>query len=232
MEESLGPLGAVLNVDRLASFLLVVVIASLYVRDLRIGLALFAVQSIALTLISVTLALTGDEPLIWLSVLFTIVVKVILIPQRLYDALRHAERKIEVGTVATDRLIVLAGIGLAAISYRVVEPLGAFGASASLQSLPVSIAVMLIGLFTMLVRRKVVSQALGLVTLENGIYLAALVSTHGLPIAVELAILLDLFVTAFVLGNFAKRIAVLHDGRIDSTIMMRLRDYQPRRFRR
>lgn len=232
MEESIGPLGVILNVDRLASILLVVVIVSLYVRDLRQGVALFAVQSVVLTLISVTLALSGDEPWIWVSVLFTVVIKVILIPQRLFDALRSAERKVEVGNVTTDRLIVLAGIGLAAISYRVVEPLGAFGATASLQSLPVSIAVMLIGLFTMLVRRKVVSQALGLVTLENGIYLAALVSTHGLPMAVELAILLDLFVTAFVLGNFAKRIAVLHDGRIDSTMMMRLRDYQPSRFRR
>ena len=232
MQESIGLWGAILDVDRLASILLVVVIASLYMRDLRHGVALFAVQSFVLTLISVSLALTGDEPWIWVSVLLTVVIKVILIPQRLFDALRSVERKVEAGNVTIDRLIVLAGIGLAAISYRVVEPLGAFGASASLQALPVSIAVMLIGLFTMLVRRKVVSQALGLVTLENGIYLAALVSTHGLPIAVELAILLDLFVTAFVLGNFAKRIAVLHDGRIDSTMMMRLRDYQPPRFRR
>ncbi len=232
MGEELGPFGAILNVDRLASVLLVVVIGSLYVRDLRQGIVLFAIQSIALTLISVTLAVTGDEPLIWLSVFFTLAIKVFLIPHRLFDALRYAERKVESGTVTMDRLIVLAGIGLAAISYRVVEPLGAFGASGSLQSLPVSIAVMLIGLLMMLVRRKVVSQALGLVTLENGIYLAALVSTHGLPIAVELAILLDLFVTAFVLGDFAKRIAVLHDGRIDASLMNRLRDYQPRRFRR
>jgi hydrogenase-4 component E len=65
---------------------------------------------------------------------------------------------------------------------------------------------MLIGLGLMIARRKALSQVAGLITMENGVYLAALVATYGLPLAVELGVFFDLLVGVLLLGVFTYRI--------------------------
>lgn len=67
-------------------------------------------------------------------------------------------------------------------------------------------ATFLLGLLTMATRRKAILQALGLLTIENGTFLLGLVLTGGLPIAVELAILLDVLVLVVLLGMLFQRI--------------------------
>ena len=62
------------------------------------------------------------------------------------------------------------------------------------------------GLGLMIVRKKALSQIAGLIIMENGVYLAALVATLGLPIAVELGVFFDLLVGVLLLGVFAYRI--------------------------
>jgi hydrogenase-4 component E len=66
---------------------------------------------------------------------------------------------------------------------------------------------MLIGLFLMIGRRKALSQVIGLITMENGVYLAALVATYGLPLAVELGIFFDLLIGTLLMGVFVSRIS-------------------------
>jgi len=65
---------------------------------------------------------------------------------------------------------------------------------------------MLLGLLLMVTRKAALMQVLGLITIENGMYLLALVATAGLPLAVELAILVDVLGGAILLGIFAYRI--------------------------
>ena len=66
---------------------------------------------------------------------------------------------------------------------------------------------MLVGMFLMIVRRKALSQVIALVTIENGIALAALVATAGMPLAVELGLAFDLIVGVVLMGVFAGRIS-------------------------
>jgi hydrogenase-4 component E len=103
---------------------------------------------------------------------------------------------------------LLLGVGVVLVGYRAAGglPLPALG-PATAQAVPAAIALMLVGLLMMVTRRKALSQVLGLLTLENGIYLAALVATRGLPLAVELAVAFDVLVGALLLAILTQRIS-------------------------
>jgi hydrogenase-4 component E len=72
--------------------------------------------------------------------------------------------------------------------------------------LPVSIAVMMIGLFIMIARKQAVSQMIGLLTMENGLFLSGLAITYGMPLIVEVGIFFDIVVAVLILGVFVFRI--------------------------
>ncbi len=64
----------------------------------------------------------------------------------------------------------------------------------------------------MIHRRDVVSQAIGLFSLENGISLAALVVAPSLPLILEVALLFDLLLAVVVFGLLIR----MHHGRAQS----------------
>ena len=79
-------------------------------------------------------------------------------------------------------------------------------ASAVSRVLSVSIAMMLIGLFIMMTRQKALTQIIGLLTLENGVFLSGLSITYGMPLIVEIGIFFDILVAVLILGVFVFRI--------------------------
>jgi hydrogenase-4 component E len=88
--------------------------------------------------------------------------------------------------------------------------------------LPISVAGTLVGLFVMVTRRQALMQVVGLVLVENAIFLAAVSLTYGMPLVVETGVLLDLLVGLVVLGLFVERLAGEH-GERDTSRMRRLR---------
>lgn len=65
---------------------------------------------------------------------------------------------------------------------------------------PVSFFTMLIGLFLIITRRKALTQVMGYVVLENGIFTFGLAALRESHLVVEVGILLDVFVAVFVMG--------------------------------
>jgi hydrogenase-4 component E len=65
---------------------------------------------------------------------------------------------------------------------------------------------MLISLFTMVTRKKALMQVIALVSMDNGLYLAGIIATLGLPLFVEIALFFDLLVGVIIMGVFAFRI--------------------------
>jgi hydrogenase-4 component E len=86
----------------------------------------------------------------------------------------------------------------------------------------VAIAVFLIGFFMMVNRRKALTQVLALLCLENGLFLAAISLTYGMPLLVELGIFFDLLVAVMVLGILVYRIRGTFDS-MDVSRLTRLR---------
>ena len=72
--------------------------------------------------------------------------------------------------------------------------------------LAVAISLFLIGFFTMINRRKALLQVLALLSIENGLFLAAISLTYGMPLLVELGVLFDVLVAVLVLGILVYRI--------------------------
>ena len=83
-------------------------------------------------------------------------------------------------------------------------------------------AVFLIGFFMMLNRRKALTQVLALLTLENGVFLAAICLTYGMPLIVELGIFFDVLVAVLVLGILVFRIRESFES-MDVSKLRRLR---------
>ena len=73
---------------------------------------------------------------------------------------------------------------------------------------------MLVAFVLMIVRRDVVSQAIGFFSLENGVSLASLVVAAGMPLILEVAFLFDLLVAVVVFGVLMR----LHHGRAQHAV--------------
>jgi hydrogenase-4 component E len=128
------------------------------------------------------------------------VVKGWVIPRMLLRALRELDvlRRIEsyVGFVPT---LLLGAVGTAlAIVYARTLPLAQ--AHTSTLIVPASLATVLTGFLLLTTRRKALTQAVGYLVLENGIFLFGLLLVEAMPMMVEIGALLDLMVGVFVMG--------------------------------
>ena len=81
----------------------------------------------------------------------------------------------------------------------------------------------MVGLLVLTTRRKALSQVVGYLVLENGIYVFGLSQVERVPFLVEMGVLLDIFVGVFIMG-----IVVFHINRefdsLDSTRLTELKD--------
>ena len=122
--------------------------------------------------------------------------------------------------------VVIAGL-LTLLAYVVAEsfhrPDDQMGPAASgHNTLAVAISLFLIGFFMIMNRRKALTQVLALLSLENGIFLAAISLTYGMPMIVELGIFFDVLVAAMVLAILVYRIRETFDS-MDVSRLRRLR---------
>jgi hydrogenase-4 component E len=96
--------------------------------------------------------------------------------------------------------------GLTLLGYIVARPFTALERLGN-NTLAVAMALVLTGFFLMFNRRKAITQVLALLTVENGVMLAAIaLTTYGMPLVVELGIFFDVMVAVMVLGILVYRI--------------------------
>lgn len=91
---------------------------------------------------------------------------------------------------------------------------------------PASLSTIFTGFLLLTTRAKAITQVLGYLVIENGIYIFGLALFVEQPLMVELAILLDIFVAVFVMG-----ITIFHISRefdhIDTAELSQLGDWYP-----
>ena len=101
---------------------------------------------------------------------------------------------------------LLVSAGLVVLSYFITEPLISTLATLERNCLAFSLSVVLIGLSTMVVRRKAISEVIGLLMIENGLFLGALALSHGMPLIVEIGAFFDILMALIIIGVFILRI--------------------------
>jgi hydrogenase-4 component E len=152
-----------------------------------------------------------------------VMIKGVLIPGMLRRALRDAAIRREIEPLISFMTSLLLGAlaTAAAILFANELPLAAEHVGSLL--VPGSLATVLTGFIILTTRRKAITQVVGYLVLENGIFLMGLTLHQAMPFLVELGVLLDLLVAIFVIG-----IVIHHISRefasLDVTKLETLRD--------
>lgn len=211
----------------MAALVLVLQIAMVAQRWIVTNIRVFAAQSFLLAGIANTIAYFNHAPHIYFAAALTFLVKVIFLPIFMERLVAKVEIRQEIEPLVNVPLSVLISGGLTMIGYVVAESFyhpeaGPGAATLGHNTLAVAISLFLIGFFMMLNRRKAVTQVLALLSLENGLFLAAISLTYGMPLVVELGVFFDLLVATMVLGILVYRIRETFDS-MDVSRLRRLR---------
>ena len=140
----------------------------------------------------------------WLPGLLTIAVKVVFIPCAILRVVRQLrdEREI-VSDINVNYSTAVAACSLA-LSYMVMD--GLLPLTEGRDILAASMFMIMTGLTLIVMRSRAIMQMIGLITLENGIYLLGLIMTEGLPLIIELGIFLDVLIAVVILVILTSRL--------------------------
>ena|SRR5579859_978401 len=211
----------------MAALVLVLQILMVGQRWLVTNIRAFGVQSFLLASIAATIAYFNHAPHIYFVAILTLVLKAILLPVLLERLVMKIEIRQEIEPFVNVPLSVIISGLLTLLAYVVAEsfhrPEETTGpASLGHNTLAVAIALFLIGFFMMVNRRKALTQVLGLLCLENGILLAAISLTYGMPLIVEVGVFFDVLVAALLLAILIYHISETFDS-MDVSRLRRLR---------
>lgn len=129
-----------------------------------------------------------------------LITKGVVIPLLLNRAVRTAEIKREVEPFLGYVPTLLLGAVFTALSFGFAGKLPMLAEHQNYMFVPASIATLMTGFLILTTRRKAISQVLGYLILENGIFIFGLLLAEAMPIMVEAGALLDLLVGTFVMG--------------------------------
>ena len=213
-------------IDTILIFLVLANLILLGASRLRNAIRIVALQGLGLGLLPL---LAHSQGLAWSAILLgtgSAIIKGFIFPALLNRALRETNANREIEPFVGYILSLLAGVGTLALSFWL-------GARLPLPWMPVSDLLVPAGLFTVwtglfliVSRRKAITQVLGYIVLENGIFTLGMVLVEAMPLLVELGVLLDIFVAVFVMGIIVFNINREFDH-IDSDQLAALKEGAP-----
>lgn len=189
-----------------AALMLVLQLLLVVQKMLLTNIRLFALQSLMLTVIAAVIAWYYNATHVYIVALLTLIGKVIFLPWLLNRIVRRIKIVEEIEPLLNAPTSMLICGGLTLLGYIVARPFTTLEKLGN-NTLAIAIALLLTGFFLMINRRKAISQVLALLTIENGVMLAAVaLTTYGMPLVVELGIFFDVMVAVMVLGILVYRI--------------------------
>ena len=182
-----------------------------------------AVQAVLLGAMSV-LSHEGDVGMrLLLLAGMSTAIKALMLPWLLRHAVREVGAQREVEPIVGFTMSLLLGLGLLGVALHVAARLPLPGGAGTSFHVATALFTVMVGLLLIVTRKKAVTQTLGYLAMENGIYAFGLAFAVEVPLLVEMGVLLDVFVAVFVMG-----IAIHHINRefdhIDTDRLSALRD--------
>jgi len=173
--------------------------AVLATERLSTTIRIMAAQGVVLGLLPIW---TSPRPSVHLAVLVigTLGIKAVVLPRVLQWAIRESAVRREAHPALGYGGSVLMGVAAVAAAFALASRLPPVVHSTEPLLAPVALATLMMGLVVLTTRRKALSQVIGYLMLENGIFLFGLTLAHALPTLVETGVLLDVFVGVFIMG--------------------------------
>lgn len=163
---------------------------------------LFAWQGLFLSISTAIVGFIAGRHHLYISSVLTLALKVILLPYILHVLVHRLKIHKEVETVLNVPMTMLLGIGLVIFSYYLTSPIREISTFVTRSTLAIALASVMLGLLMMITRRHAVTQIIGFLAMENGLFFAATSATYGMPLVVELGVALDILIAAFIFGIF------------------------------
>ena len=180
-----------------------------------------AIQGLLLAALPIALYPHASLHIVGLAI-GTLLVKAIVLPHFLTRAIREATVRREIEPLIGFTASLILGAAAVALSFAVAPRLELPGTPSGVL-IPVALSTVIIGLLVLTTRNKALTQVVGYLILENGIYVFGLSQAERVPFLVEVGVLLDVFAGVFIMG-----IVVFHINRefdsLDSARLTELRD--------
>lgn len=165
----------------------------------------YFLNSLFLSLLIVSVAIYKHENHLLFAGILNFLTKCILITIFIRKIIRDMKVTHDVEPLISNSLsLIISGI-IIAIVYSAISK-GVFVTGFSENTLQISIAIILISLFIMISRKKAITQVIGLLFMENGLFLAGFSLTYGMPLIIEVGIFFDMLMGVIILGIFTVQI--------------------------
>ncbi len=215
--------------------LLATAVLILWRRQLSSIIRWFAAQGVALAVLVAILATRGHDAELGVVAAAVLVLRAGLLPWLLRRALARAamEGNDDGGSQARSQSVsgigdmvrprtaaaqretrplvnvtasLLAAAVLTLLAFAVSQPLTALSPSPASRAIPIGVAVVLIGFFALVTRRRAISQLAAFLLMDNGITAVGFLTTASTSLIIELGVSLDVLLAAAVLQVLTSRL--------------------------
>jgi hydrogenase-4 component E len=203
--------------------LLLSAVLILWRREMAAIVRLVCLQGVLVAGLAAVLAAHHDSAELWLVALVLVILKGALLPAMLRRAARSNQQLREAEPLVNVPASLLGAALLTLLAYAASRPLTVVNPTPATAAIPVGLAMVLLGFFTLTTRRNALPQIAGFLVLDNGIGVVALLATGGVPLVVELGAALDLLLLVLVLQVLTARLRLTF-GRTDLDELRELHD--------
>ena len=208
--------------DLLAALILLSSFVMLSSRWISFYIHAYGFQSFLIFILTLVLGIESQNIDLYFVAFLTLFVRTIIVPYILLKMIKKFNIKEEVKLIIKIPLSIISGLLLTVFAYvliyRLISP---FSPKIVINASSIALSLIFIGFFMIISRFTTITHILGLLVIENGIFLLSVVVVPTLPIIVELVVLFDILVTVvamLILSLFMK----MQTGSFSTTMLNRL----------
>ena len=201
-------------IDDLGALLLFTMILIVAAGQIYRAIYAVAAQSLLIAIAGGILAISTGNPDLWVIAGITLGVKAITLPWVLHWVVRRMDVRREIEPVIPVAATLALAVLIVVVSFQLSASLGPVRQAITGNALPVGIALTLTGVLVMATRKTALTQMVGLFASENGIFFTAMAVTQGMPLIIEIGVILDVILAALVMTIMVLRVRSTVDADI------------------
>jgi len=192
-------------------------------RRLSACVDLFALQSVFLAVTAALVAFLTGAHHIYIAAALTVIIKAIVLPRILKAVIErlNVTRELVLNINIPSSLLICGALVI--LAFYITQPIISLGFLLTQDSLAIALAIVLIGFFIMIARKKAVTQVIGFLVIENGLFLGATAAAYGMPLIVELGVFFDILVAGLIIGVYTHRLQDTFDS-VDTSKLTELKE--------
>jgi hydrogenase-4 component E len=201
-------------IDDLGALLLFTMILILAAGQIYRAIYAVAAQSLLIAIAGAILAISTGNRDLWVIAGITLTVKTIVLPWVLHWVVQRMNVRREVEPVIPVAATLALAVMVVVMSFHLSATLGTVNQAITGNALPVGIALTLLGVLVMATGKTALNQMVGLFASENGIFFTAMAVTQGMPLIIEIGVILDVILAVLVMAIMVLRVRSTVDADI------------------